>query len=256
MTHVVQKGESLLEIAKKFRVRYSDLLKINNIDNANVLFVGQVIKLPDDFEVAHSQKDVLTPENIERKFAILINFIEGKKLKKDLPIYSKECVKLILDTCIEMHVTDLKMIAYVLATTYWETGAYKQKYLFQPIEEAKKGLGRPYGIPDKRTGKTYYGRGFVQLTWYLNYERFTVILGRLGFDVDLVNKPDQAMIPKVAALILVIGMRDGKFTGHCLDEYFSPVKADWYNARRIINSTDKAVIIKAIAEEIYYIIKD
>lgn len=50
-------------------------------------------------------------------------------------------------------------------------------------------------------------------------------------------------------------MRDGKFTGTDLDDHFNVNESDWYNARRIINGTDKAVIIKDIAQEIYYIIK-
>ena len=50
-------------------------------------------------------------------------------------------------------------------------------------------------------------------------------------------------------------MRDGKFTGADLDDYFDPIKSDWFNARKIINGLDKAVIIKTIAEEIYYILK-
>ena len=101
----------------------------------------------------------------------------------------------------------------------------------------------------------YYGRGFCQITWFDNYERFTKILFRLGYEVDLINNPDLALDPKIATLILVIGMRDGKFTGADLDDYFDPIKSDWFNARKIINGLDKAVIIKTIAEEIYYILK-
>jgi hypothetical protein len=31
-------------------------------------------------------------------------------------------------------------------------------------------------------------------------------------------------------------MRDGKFTGADLDDYFDPIKSDWYNARKIIKN--------------------
>src|SRR6266576_3399540 len=60
---------------------------------------------------------------------------------------------------------DDRWLAYALATTYHETD---QK--IQPIEEYGKGRGQPYGKPDPDTGKTYYGRGFVQLTWKNNYD--------------------------------------------------------------------------------------
>ncbi|TOE35570.1 hypothetical protein CGJ43_25525, partial [Vibrio parahaemolyticus] len=58
----------------------------------------------------------------------------------------------------------LQYLAYVLATTYHETG-----HTMKPIEEWGKGQGRPYGEPDPETGQTYYGRGYVQLTWLANY---------------------------------------------------------------------------------------
>ena len=41
----------------------------------------------------------------------------------------------------------------------------------QPIEEYGKGSTAAYGQPDPETGQTYYGRGFVQLTWRDNYAR-------------------------------------------------------------------------------------
>ena len=45
-----------------------------------------------------------------------------------------------------------------------------------PIEEYGKGAGKSYGQPDPDTGETYYGRGFVQLTWRENYAKASKIL--------------------------------------------------------------------------------
>ena len=50
-------------------------------------------------------------------------------------------------------------------------------------------------------------------------------------------------------------MKAGKFTGRDLSDYFTSTKSDYYNARKIINGLDKAVIIADIAKEIHYIIK-
>jgi putative chitinase len=61
---------------------------------------------------------------------------------------------------------DLRWLAYPLATTAHETG-----FAMWPIEEYGKGEGMEYGKPDPETGQTYYGRGFVQLTWRENYVR-------------------------------------------------------------------------------------
>src|SRR5262245_48374882 len=63
---------------------------------------------------------------------------------------------------------DLRHLAYPLATTLHETASE-----MWPIEEYGKGSGQPYGVPDPETKQTYYGRGYVQLTWRDNYARAT-----------------------------------------------------------------------------------
>ena len=50
-------------------------------------------------------------------------------------------------------------------------------------------------------------------------------------------------------------MKKGRFTGRRLADYFTDTQEDWFNARRIVNGTDKAVIIKDIAIQNYHIIK-
>jgi hypothetical protein len=63
---------------------------------------------------------------------------------------------------------DDRHLAYVLATAFHETAR-----TMQPIEEYGKGKGKSYGAPDPQTGQTYYGRGYVQLTWKENYQKQT-----------------------------------------------------------------------------------
>lgn len=132
---------------------------------------------------------------------------------------------------------DPRQLAYVLATAYHETGR-----AMRPVREIGKGKGRAYGLPDPATGQTYYGRGYVQITWKANYER----LGRrLG--VDLVAAPDRALEPGIAAAILIVGMREGLFTGKSLDDCFAAGRSDWTGARRIVNGLDRADEIAAHA---------
>jgi len=45
--HVVQKGETLYSIAKKYGTSYQDLLDYNTIKDPSKIFVGQKIKIPD-----------------------------------------------------------------------------------------------------------------------------------------------------------------------------------------------------------------
>lgn len=130
--------------------------------------------------------------------------------------------------------TDNRWLAYILATAYHETGG-----TMQPVNEIGKGKGRAYGEPNPKTGKIYYGRGHVQLTWLSNYSYWAKRLGR-----DLVNNPDDALLPSVSAYILVNGMIDGSFTGKKLSDYFPENQtSDILGARRIINGTDKTRLI-------------
>lgn len=128
---------------------------------------------------------------------------------------------------------DLRWLAYILATAYHETAK-----TMEPVKEYGRGKGHPYGEPDVKTGKTYYGRGYVQLTWSYNYAKFSKILG-----IDLLNDPELACDKSVAVKILFTGMINGMFTGKGLAKYFNEEQTDWIEARRIINGKDRAELI-------------
>lgn len=139
----------------------------------------------------------------------------------------------ILDGWEASGLTDPRWLAYMLATVWHETAR-----TMQPIKEYGLGKGRQYGKPDARTGQTYYGRGFVQLTWYGNYLKLGDLLG-----VDLVHKPDLALDLNIATQILFQGMTKGIFTGRKLDQYFNDTVENPVGARKIINRLDKAELI-------------
>jgi predicted chitinase len=125
---------------------------------------------------------------------------------------------------------DTRRICYLLATVYLETG-----HTMQAIEEWGRGHGKKYGVPDPETGKVYYGRGFVQLTWKTNYDKLGKFVGH-----DLVRNPEDALQPDLAALIAFEGSWRGLFTGHKMADYFNEGIEDPINARRIINGLDRA----------------
>jgi len=127
-------------------------------------------------------------------------------------------------------VDDTRWAAYMLATTWHETAK-----TLQPVAEYGHGHGRKYGLPDPQTGQTYYGRGYVQLTWRDNY----AAMGKV-FGLPFVHEPDLVMRPEVAYKIMSHGMRKGSFTGVGLKKYINDEKCDYVNARRIINGTDCA----------------
>jgi predicted chitinase len=133
---------------------------------------------------------------------------------------------------------DVRWLAYMLATTAHETS-----FTMQPIEEYGKGSGMSYGKPDPETGETYYGRGFVQLTWIDNYIRADKEIAAQfpGIETDLEHDADQALHPKIAAAVMVLGMEQGWFRTHDdlgpenLERYFNTGTDDPYEAREIIN---------------------
>lgn len=140
----------------------------------------------------------------------------------------------------ECHAQDIALntqIAYVLATVKWETAQ-----TFKPVREAFW-LGEAWRKKHLRY-YPYYGRGYVQITWKNNYEKYSRLLG-----VDLVNNPDLAMEPKIALFILVHGFKTGAFTGRKISDYINRGQTDFVNARRCINARDRADDIARIAEK-------
>lgn len=158
-------------------------------------------------------------------------------------------VSLIIDECNNYELST-EQTAYILATAYHESK-------FIPCEEIGKGTNKPYGKkikynrkPYTSPNKIYYGRGFVQLTWYELYERFGTLL-----EIDLLNNPELALQPKIASEILVLGMVKGLFTGVKLITFINKNSLNFYGARKIINGLDRADLVKDYANKFYNIIK-
>ena len=145
--------------------------------------------------------------------------------------------------------TDHRHFAYLLATTFHES-TWKNS-VWKPIKEGGRGRGRPYGRPDPITGQTYYGRGYVQITWKANYYTMSKVTG-----LDLINQPDLTLEPEVATKIIFYGMKHGSFTGRKLSHYINDKKCDYRNARRIINGTDRASTIASYARKFEQCIRE
>lgn len=146
---------------------------------------------------------------------------------------------------------DSRWLAYCFATDYHETSKE-----MQPIEEYGRGSGMSYGVPDKETGQTYYGRGYVQLTWRDNYQKATDKIGLEGPD-DLVWHASRALDPYIASEIMFRGMVEGWFrSGNTLEKFFSDTKDDPFGAREIINGDKNTVPSWSNGVSIGNLIKD
>jgi putative chitinase len=141
---------------------------------------------------------------------------------------------------------DPRKLAYILATAHHETGAFKYvREIWGPTAAQKKYEGRKdLGNTVAGDGKKFMGRGFVQLTGRRNYADWSKRTG-----LDLLKEPDLVTQPAVAARILVQGSMLGTFTGKKVGDYIDGAKADYVQARRVINGTDRAVMIAGYAEQ-------
>ena len=179
-------------------------------------------------------KETETPNNLSQ--SILDKF---NRAYPSMASDQKANAASIIAEATSLGVSDLGQLAYILATTIGESNV-------RPIKEYRAAEGTALRKTQDAYWYTgYYGRGYVQLTWKANYEKFAKYLG-----VDLVGNPDLALNPKYAAQIIAYGMKNGSFTGKKLSDYISGSKQDFENARRIINGTDKAATFAGYARKI------
>ena len=173
-------------------------------------------------------------------------------VRKDLGSLTQSQVdgfEVLLDATISL---PLDHRAYVLATAWHETAE-----TMQPVRETRASTdAKAISILETAwkagklpwvktaywrydaTGKSWLGRGYVQLTHRYNYETASEKLG-----IDLLSDPGRAMVPDIAAKIAVRGMSEGWFTGKKMSDYSSVT-----DMRRVVNGTDRAAEIARYAE--------
>ena len=148
--------------------------------------------------------------------------------------------------------------AYALATAYHETahtmlpikefGGPKYFMRMYDISGSRPRMAAQYGNTAVGDGAKYFGRGYVQLTWKVNYANAEKKLGITG----LVKNPDLALTLENASKILISGMADGWFSpGNSCRKHLPSTGlasfAQFVSARRIINGVDKNTLIAGYA---------
>lgn len=165
----------------------------------------------------------------------------------------------------------LAEIAYNLATAGHETA-----YWYQPIREGATRSGPNFTDAQAQSavrnamarglikhdyvtpirGKSYYGRGLVQITWLDNYKKYEVLTGK-----PLVNNPDLALDWDIALFIMYDGIHNGRFRNRKFETYCpvgtEPTHQRLTQARDIVNGdvrTQGAQIARA-AMDWYTVLK-
>lgn len=184
-------------------------------------------------DIFEGNQVLIGPDSVKKLEEKLGEISPDKKLNLDT---KENTIKAIKNTCVAHGIGLGAQIAYVLATTQWETAQ-----TFKPVKEAFW-LSEDWRKRNLRY-YPYYGRGYVQLTWRNNYEKYSVLL-----EVDLVNNFDLALDANLALFILVHGFKTGTFTGRKITDFINENKTDFINARRCINGTDHAHDIADLAE--------
>lgn len=141
-------------------------------------------------------------------------------------------------------VSDSRQIAYILAIVKWECAFKNIKEIWWE--------NKSYWKVDSNTWKSYYGRGFLQLTHKSNYEKYTKIIrdSWLKFrdnnwniltseQLDLVKNPDTVLESNdLASFILIDWMKNWwpyRQEEKKLSHYINGNKVDFFSARYIIN---------------------
>ena len=229
-------GDTLSELAQKFKTSVSDLAKANGIKDPNRILAGNDLKLPGDSSKANGAQrygayqgasgpqgasSAGSPPPLPADFPIKLDPGEIARAL-DVPEENvKQYLPHIVQAMADKGITDPNAVIGVLATIKTEVPN------FAPIEEYASGAayeGRgDLGNTQPGDGMRFKGRGFIQLTGRANYEEYGRKLG-----VDLVGNPDLALDPKISAKILV--------------EYFSERGVDdkaasgnWEGVRRAVN---------------------
>lgn len=251
-TIIIKSGDTLSQIAerylgsaKKWRLlRRKDGTPFTE-EQARKLKLGDVVMLPDAqppvapaaTAAAKPAGDGAAAGDVAVDLDDLVN-----AAAPEIRSFARVSIPVILAECKGQGITDPAQIAYILATSEHESkcGKFMRELWGNPPTAAQRKYEGRADLKNTQRGDgfRYRGRGFVQVTGRGNYTTWKDILG-----LDIVGDPDiVAKDPKVAAKILVGGMRDGRFRPpHSLGKFIGEGEPNFFDAREMING-DKKII--------------
>jgi hypothetical protein len=154
-----------------------------------------------------------------------------RKTPANVSLLLQANISLILRECNFYDTGDKSHIAYVLASAHWESllGLQMTEMASGDAYQGRLGNTAP------GDGRRYKGRGFVQITGRDKYTFYTRHLSKTRLQIDLVNNPEQAACPDIAAMIIAHGMHTGSYTGASLAKFGVDGSFNFFDARAIAN---------------------
>lgn len=269
---LVQSGDTLFRIAEKYlgngnrwkRLQKADGSPFTESDIPSLKIGTQIILPPASEAAAAPTPSPARTDGMRPAAASSIrDLIEAAA--PEIRADAKVSIPVILAECEASGVTAPAQIAYILATSEHESKCGRfMRELWGPTAAQRGYEGRAdLGNNKPGDGFRFRGRGYVQVTGRANYAKWASRL-----KLDIVSNPDLvAQDPRIAAKILVQGMKEGlfrsikvngKFRPARLDEFINENGVDFFNAREMINgdkhirdkgySRDRGTRIAEIAE--------
>jgi hypothetical protein len=194
------------------------------------------------FELGTYPLDSISRQNLKELVEYLIEYYQKYKNGKcNIPDMAYILATVRLETK-DINKT-LKRYIFFGPSTEGGDIAYFNKY--DPVladTSAHRERAVRFGNTQQGDGYKYRGRGYVHVTWKLNYKSVGDYIGQ-----DLAANPDLALDHRIAAFAAVYGMEKGIFTGRKLSNYISDQAQDYVRAREIINGSDQASLIASFA---------
>ncbi|NEO43169.1 MAG: peptidoglycan DD-metalloendopeptidase family protein [Moorea sp. SIO4A3] len=184
---------------------------------------------------------ILTPEELLREVKVQNQTVTQEAIGIEGRPTGDDLARVIIRESIKHGVNQREQIAYILATAQHES--VMGKLMVEQTSGKQYEGRRDLGNTSPGDGPKFIGRGYIQITGKNNYTGWAQKL-----KISLVEKPELATEPKYALPMLIIGMRDGLYTGKSLTDYIRPGSVDYARARRIVNGSDRAQLIAGYAK--------
>ncbi|WP_246625044.1 LysM peptidoglycan-binding domain-containing protein [Fictibacillus nanhaiensis] len=215
--HVVQRGDSLWQISRRYGVPLASIVNANGIQNQNVLVIGQALVIPNDFPTYTIQSGDTLFETASRYGTTVESLIGWNNIPLASVIYVGQVIQ------IPVHIVKQGESLYTIASRYGTTVAsiQKENNISNPnLIYAGTTLSIPYKRPIKEVNAYVTNMGTASQTEVRNVGSYLTYITPFSYSVTrtggLTSLQDEgvlaaAKINRVAPLMGIANIEDGAF---------------------------------------------